>query len=98
MIRDGYERMGALIHKAEEVVVISEYTYGGLSPFVKNVFDRSISFVLPFFEIIILDLVNFYASVVTAIIFPIDWQSLVLFHFQLIVLFGSEVTAGTQFA
>lgn len=52
VIRDGYERMGALIHKAEEVVVISEYTYGGLSPFVKNVFDRSISFVLPFFEII----------------------------------------------
>ena len=52
VIRDGYERMGALIHKAEEVVVISKYTYGGLSPFVKNVFDRSISFVLPFFEII----------------------------------------------
>ena len=53
--------------------------------------------ILPFFEIIFLDLVNFYASVVTAIIFPIDWQSLVLFHFQLIVLLGSEVTAGTQF-
>ena len=52
VIRDGYERMGALIHKAEEVVVISKFTYGGLSPFVKNVFDRSISYVLPFFEII----------------------------------------------
>ena len=52
VIRDGYERMGALIHKAEEVVVISKYTYGGFSPFVKNVFDRSISYVLPFFEII----------------------------------------------
>ena len=52
VIRDGYERMGALIHKADEIVVISEFTYGGFSPFVKNVFDRSISFVLPFFEII----------------------------------------------
>lgn len=52
VIRDGYERMGALIHKAEEVVIISEFTYGGLSPFVKNVLDRSISFVLPYFEII----------------------------------------------
>ena len=53
--------------------------------------------ILPFFEIIFLDLVDFYASVVTAIIFPIDWQSLVLFHFQLIVFLGSEVAAGTQF-
>ena len=52
VIKDGYEKMGGLIHKAEEVVVISTYTYGCLSSFVKNVFDRSIGWVLPFFEIV----------------------------------------------
>ena len=51
VIKDGYDKMGALIHKADEVVVISRYTYGGFSSFVKNVFDRSIGWVLPFFEI-----------------------------------------------
>ena len=48
LIDDGYSRMGELIHKASEVVVISRYTYGGFSSFVKNVFDRSIGLVLPF--------------------------------------------------
>ena len=51
VIKDGYERMGALIHKADEVVVISRYTYGGFSSFIKNVIDRSIGWVLPYFEI-----------------------------------------------
>ena len=51
VIKDGYEKMGALIHKADEVTVISRYTYGGFSSFIKNVFDRSIGFVLPYFEI-----------------------------------------------
>ena len=52
VIKDGYENMGALIHHADEVVVISKYTYGGFSAFVKNVFDRCISYVLPQFEVI----------------------------------------------
>ena len=52
VIKDSYERMGALIHKADEVVVMTKYTYGGFSSFVKNVFDRSIGLVLPFFEIV----------------------------------------------
>ena len=47
IVRDGYENMGALIHRAEEVCVISRYTYGGFSGFVKNVFDRSLGYVLP---------------------------------------------------
>ncbi len=51
LIKDGYDRMGALIHNADEVVVISRYTYGGFSSFVKNVFDRSIGYILPFFEV-----------------------------------------------
>ncbi|HAV90856.1 hypothetical protein [uncultured Eubacterium sp.] len=51
VIKDGYEHMGELIHKADEVVIMSKYTYGGFSSFVKNVFDRSIGYVLPYFEI-----------------------------------------------
>lgn len=51
-VRDGYENMGALIHGADEVVVISRYAYGGFSGFVKNVFDRSLGYVLPQFEVI----------------------------------------------
>ncbi len=51
VIKDGYERMGALLHKADEVVVMTRYTYGGFSSFVKNVFDRSIGYILPFFRI-----------------------------------------------
>ncbi len=51
-VKDGYEDMGALIHDAEEVTVISRYTYGGFSGFVKNVFDRSLAYVLPQFEVV----------------------------------------------
>ena len=52
LIDDEYGRMGELIHRADEVVVISRYTYGGFSSFVKNVFDRSIGWVLPYFKIV----------------------------------------------
>ena len=52
VMKDGYENMGYLIHHAEEVTVISRYTYGGFSGFVKNVFDRSLGYVLPHFEIV----------------------------------------------
>ena len=51
VMKDGYERMGELIHRANEVVVISRYTYGGFSSFIKNVFDRSIGWVLHYFEV-----------------------------------------------
>ncbi|MBR3634578.1 MAG: flavodoxin family protein [Lachnospiraceae bacterium] len=51
VIKDGYDNIGDLIHEAYEVVVISRYTYGGFSSFVKNVFDRCIGYVSPFFEI-----------------------------------------------
>ena len=52
VIHDGYENNARRLHEAEEVVVCTRWTYGGFSPFVKNVFDRSIGFVLPFFEIV----------------------------------------------
>ena len=50
-IKDGYDNMGSLIHHVDEVVVISRYTYGGFSGFVKNVFDRCLGYVLPQFEV-----------------------------------------------
>ena len=52
VIKDGYDKMGKLIHSAENIVVISRYTYGGFSSFVKNIFDRSIGLVLPYFEVV----------------------------------------------
>ena len=52
VMHDGYENMGMLIHHADEVIVISRYTYGGFSGFVKNVFDRSLGYVLPHFELV----------------------------------------------
>lgn len=51
VIKDGFDRMGERIHRAEKVTVISRYTYGGFSGAVKNVFDRSLGYVLPQFEI-----------------------------------------------
>ena len=50
VIKDGYDQMGNLIHEADEVVVISKYTYGGFSSFIKTVFDRSIGYILPYFR------------------------------------------------
>ena len=52
IIKDGYEDMGYRIHHADEVIVISRYTFGGFSGFVKNVFDRSLGYVLPQFEVV----------------------------------------------
>ena len=51
-VHDGYENMGKLIHDAQEVIVISRYTWGGFSGFVKNVFDRCLGYVLPQFELV----------------------------------------------
>ena len=51
VIPDEYQRMGELAAKAEELAIISKCSFGSYSSFVKNVLDRSISYVLPFFEI-----------------------------------------------
>lgn len=52
VIKDGYDNLGELFSKADRIIVISKCCFGGYSPFVKNVFDRSISYLLPFFKII----------------------------------------------
>ncbi len=51
-IKDGFENMGKLIHVADEITVVSRYTYGGFSSFIKNVFDRCLGYVLPQFEVV----------------------------------------------
>lgn len=51
VIVDEYQKMGELFGKTEELVIISRCSFGSYSSFVKNVMDRSISYVLPYFEI-----------------------------------------------
>jgi multimeric flavodoxin WrbA len=51
VIRDRYGDMGETISKSDEVIIISKCFYGGFSPFVKKVIDRSISYIHPYFEI-----------------------------------------------
>lgn len=50
IISDDYQNMGAMLGAVNELVIISKCTFGSYSSFVKNVFDRSISCVLPYFE------------------------------------------------
>lgn len=51
VIRDKYGDMGELLSKCKELVILSECCYGGFSPFIKNVLDRSISYIHPDFII-----------------------------------------------
>lgn len=51
VIRDQYGDMGEMLSKCTEVIIISHCCYGGFSPFVKNVLDRSISYLHPYFTI-----------------------------------------------
>lgn len=49
VIRDDYGDMGENLSKCKDLIIISKCCYGGLSPFVKNVLDRSISYIHPYF-------------------------------------------------
>lgn len=51
VIRDQYGDMGAQLGHCGELILISRCMYGGFSPFVKNVLDRSISYIHPYFKI-----------------------------------------------
>jgi len=52
IIKDGYEHLGKQFSNCTELVIISKCIYGSVSPFIKNVMDRSISYIHPYFEII----------------------------------------------
>ena len=51
VIRDRYGDMGKFFAECEEVVLVSRCFYGGFSPFVKNILDRSIPYIHPYFVI-----------------------------------------------
>ena len=50
-IKDNYENLAELYSQTEKIVIMSKCHYGSYSPFVKNVLDRSIPYLLPFFKI-----------------------------------------------
>ena len=51
MIKDEFQHMGENLSKVDEFLLISKSSFGSYSSSVKNVLDRSISYVKPFFEI-----------------------------------------------
>ena len=51
MIKDEYQMMGEKLSKVDELLIISKATFGSCSSSVKNVLDRSISYVSPYFVI-----------------------------------------------
>lgn len=51
VIHDGYEGTGMDMGKCRELIIISRCCYGSVSPFVKMVQDRAISYIHPDFVI-----------------------------------------------
>lgn len=51
VMHDGYENTGMYMSKCTELILISQCCYGGVSPFVKTVQDRAISYIHPDFVI-----------------------------------------------
>ncbi|MDR0879124.1 MAG: hypothetical protein LBN09_00295 [Clostridioides sp.] len=52
VLNDKYNNMGELLARCDELVVISRLVYGSYSPFIRNVLDRSIPYLLPYFTVI----------------------------------------------
>lgn len=51
VIHDGYEGTGADLGRCTDLILISQCFYGSVSPFVKTVQDRAISYIHPDFVI-----------------------------------------------
>ncbi|WP_028042474.1 flavodoxin family protein [Candidatus Stoquefichus massiliensis] len=51
IIRDGFENTGILMSQSIEMIFVSQCYYGSVSPFVKMVQDRAISYIHPDFVI-----------------------------------------------
>ncbi|MHC1750118.1 MAG: flavodoxin family protein [Cellulosilyticaceae bacterium] len=49
VLKDNYNNMGKLLSKCDTLIIISKCIYGSYSPFIRNVLDRSISYLLPYF-------------------------------------------------
>lgn len=51
IIHDNYDDVGAQIFSCDKIYIISKNMYGSFSPFVRNIIDRSLSYLLPYFGI-----------------------------------------------
>ena len=51
VIRDGLEKTGPQLGSAGRLILVSHCCFGSVSPAVKKVLDRSISYMHPYFEI-----------------------------------------------
>lgn len=51
VLKDKYSDTGAKLAICDRFIIISKCYYGGFSPFVKNVIDRAISYIHPYFII-----------------------------------------------
>lgn len=49
VLKDAYQNMGEQLANCNEVIVISKCFYGSDSPFIRNVWNRSIPYILPYF-------------------------------------------------
>lgn len=49
VLKDRFNNMGELLSKCDELIIISKCIYGSYSPFIRNILDRSIPFILPYF-------------------------------------------------
>lgn len=49
VLKDGYGNMGELLAKSNELTIISKCIYGSYSPFIRNVLDRCIPYLSPYF-------------------------------------------------
>ena len=53
VIKDGYENLGAILAKCDQMIIISRCFYGSYSPFIKNVIDRIVCpYQLPYLKTI----------------------------------------------
>ena len=52
IIKDCYNNIGEQFSNCSELLIISKCVYGSVSPLIKNIFDRSISYIHPYFEIV----------------------------------------------
>lgn len=51
VIKDGFEEMSLQLAGCDQLIIVSQCLYGGFSVPVKNILDRSIGYILPFFTI-----------------------------------------------
>lgn len=51
VLKDSFCSMPSLLSEVRDLFLVSRMCYGSVSPFVKNVLDRSLGTLLPFFEL-----------------------------------------------